>query len=361
MLNPKTNINIGLGTGQIESTFICLIEEHQLYNQIYEKWTTDLRQIPACLQSLIIRKYEANKKQYVKALLKRENSSFTYALLEFSCGSVNIFVSGSHCREFIDEIQEAWPIAKSVDNRVPIIFWNNSPNGPSSNSRSLEVPEWLEIGSNYSPTVFEELKITMEATNGDQLRNGRLILWTGEPGTGKTHALRGLARSWKDWAEFNYITDPEDFFGNASYMMRVILDNPSSNKWRVLVLEDAGEMIAADAKRQVGQGLSRLLNAVDGILGQGLKLLVLITTNDQLNSLHPAVTREGRCASSIEFLPLKAEQANEWLKVKGSEITVAEEMTVAELYAKLNGHKDIHKIQARKPIGFMADIKERNE
>ena len=31
------------------------------------------------------------------------------------------------------------------------------------------------------------------------LGNGALLLWHGEPGTGKTHALRALVRSWRDW------------------------------------------------------------------------------------------------------------------------------------------------------------------
>ena len=70
-------------------------------------------------------------------------------------------------------------------------------------------------------------------------------------------------------------------------------DNES--KWRILILEDTGELLAADAKAQAGQGLSRLLNVVDGIIGQGLRVLVLVTTNDELHQLHPAVARPGRC------------------------------------------------------------------
>ena len=84
------------------------------------------------------------------------------------------------------------------------------------------------------------------------------------------------------------------------------------------ILEDTGELLAADAKERTGQGLSRLLNVVDGLIGQGLRVLVLVTTNETLRSLHPAVSRPGRCASQIEFAAFTADEAAEWLEPTAS-------------------------------------------
>ena len=42
-----------------------------------------------------------------------------------------------------------------------------------------------------------------------------------------------------------------------------------SEAWRLLVLEDTGELLTPDAKTVIGQGLSRFLNVVDGLIGQG--------------------------------------------------------------------------------------------
>lgn len=114
------------------------------------------------------------------------------------------------------------------------------------------------------------------------------------------------------------MTDPERLLGgDGSYMMDLLLgsdeldwisgagDEPS--RWRLLVLEDAGELLAADAPARVGLGFSRLLNTVDGLIGQGTRALVLVTTNEPLGKLHPAVTRAGRRLAETEFAPLNRE------------------------------------------------------
>ncbi len=87
----------------------------------------------------------------------------------------------------------------------------------------------------------------------------------------------------------------------------------------------------------IGQGLSRLLNFTDGLLGQGLNVIVLITTNEPLSAMHPAVIRPGRCLSEMEFGPLAVEAANRWLRVHGSNVTVAKPTPLAQLYATHSG------------------------
>jgi hypothetical protein len=38
-------------------------------------------------------------------------------------------------------------------------------------------------------------------------------------------------------------------------------------------------------------------------------LIVLVTTNDDLRQLHPAVSRPGRCLAKIEFVPFTPKEA----------------------------------------------------
>ena len=75
--------------------------------------------------------------------------------------------------------------------------------------------------------------------------------------------------------------------------------------------------------------MGRLLNLADGLLGQGLRCLFLITTNEQLGRIHPAVVRPGRCLAQVEFGPLPASQA---ARLLGRRVAVP--MTLAEVMAE---------------------------
>ncbi len=91
------------------------------------------------------------------------------------------------------------------------------------------------------------------------------------------------------------------------------------------------------------QALSRLLNLTDGILGQGRKVLVAITTNEDLHRLHPAVTRPGRCLAQVEVGPFPPAEAAHWLRASGQghqNVAFASPVTLAELYALRSGRKD---------------------
>ena len=107
----------------------------------------------------------------------------------------------------------------------------------------------------------------------------------------------------------------------------------TSRRGALVVLEDAGELMSASARSETGQGLSRVLNLTDGMLGQGVKCILLVTTNEPLGRLHPAVRRPGRCWATIEFGAFRPPEATAWLAARGVERDVTAPMTLAELYA----------------------------
>jgi hypothetical protein len=227
-------------------------------------------------------------------------------------------------------------------DEVPVTFWAHSPGAPMNPRRRIPAPAWREIRSNYAAGTQSALDELMRATEPGP---GGLVLWHGEPGTGKSYALRALAREWRSWCDVHFITDADAFLGGqTNYLLSALLRSErgfrGERRWRLVVLEDAGELLAADARATSGQALSRLLNVTDGLLGAGLRALVLVTTNEPIRRLHPAVVRPGRCWAEVEFARLAAGEGEAWLADREVDGELEHDATLAELFA-LAGGRDV--------------------
>lgn len=274
-------------------------------------------------------------------------------------GTVDIVVSAkteSEANKVKGRIAKLFKPPQRDRSEIPVTFWSESGGGGSRAHRKIECPKWTDLSCGYSREAATCMTRLTEMKEPD---GGRLILWFGPPGTGKTHAIKALARSWQDWCACHLVTDPEKFLESSQYAMDVLTSRDPefgmSRSWNLVVLEDSGELLRNDAREKTGQALSRLLNLTDGLLGQGLNALVLITTNEPIGRLHPAVTRPGRCLEKAEFGTLPAEQANDWLEAAGSNHRVTGTATLASLFALVNDQADPGRIHNTLPtIGFAA-------
>jgi hypothetical protein len=340
--------------------FLDLTAERGLGELRLDSWPTGATEIPTLGERLL-----AIKTRSHEACLYADNG----ALVHLSLAGAHLHaIAASETKAPLDRIFEQLheqfpPPDPSSAHEVPVTFWTYGPHGPQPSWRSIGVPGWDEIADNYTAKTREQLAAIMRGFK--PAHGGQLILWHGQAGTGKTFALRALAWEWREWCQLHYIVDPESFFGaHVDYLMSVLMqpafpmmvsrggmiaaytmgmsadesdEDKEERAWRVLVLEDTGELLSADARAAMGQGLSRFLNVVDGLIGQGLRVLVLVTTNEEVRKLHPAVARPGRCAANIEFKPLTGAEASDWLERHEQTSKVEGGRTLASLYAELEG------------------------
>jgi len=268
------------------------------------------------------------------------NHSYGDRATIYTC-SAEIGIAEAEC----ERIANLMPKTVLDDATIETSIWRMSAGGPKSNSRSITTTPWVDVERNYAPKVASALRELMKSSAPVDERSGRIILWYGPPGTGKTSALRTLGREWREWCDLHIVSDPEVLMQSPDYLFSLA---DTKEKWRLIVAEDSDAFLHSSSGGSAAMG--RLLNFTDGFLGQGSKVLFLLTTNEPVAKLHPAVTRPGRCMAQIEFSPFDVAEAAEWLG-RGHKAPPGAR-TLAELYEDLrDGRKKITQETECAPVG----------
>jgi hypothetical protein len=80
-----------------------------------------------------------------------------------------------------------------------------------------------------------------------------------------------------------------------------------------------------------------------------MRALVLVTTNEPLDHLHPALGRPGRCLTEIAFQPFDCAQSADWCSRHGADPPDLSAASLADSYAHVDGRQLRPK---RRAIGF---------
>ncbi len=188
---------------------------------------------------------------------------------------------------------------------------------------------------NYEPDVVEGFDFVQKDIVS-AIPSGRLTIFSGEPGTGKTHLVRALLK--KGNVDFVLI-DPSSIDQlQGPQLLPVLLEHKNNvGKPLVLVLEDGDKAIETRKKDSSSVGLvTSLLNLSDGILGSVIDIRILVTSNLADTSIDAAALRDGRLSRHIRVGPLQEETATGVLRrlLPEKKLQARGPMTLAEVYKK---------------------------
>lgn len=182
-----------------------------------------------------------------------------------------------------------------------------------------------------------------------------LVLFHGEPGTGKTFYIRHLLRKMLSGNKKVVVYMPPNMVDHLvepafmTFLSNQIKHWASDGFFTVLLIEDAEPLLA---KRQEGvriQGVTNLLNMTDGLLNDMLNLQIICTFNVDLKRLDSALLRPGRLIARKEFKPLSEIDANLLAQRLGIKHHFKKPATLGEVYAMLkNKNTLIHDVEPDK-------------
>jgi hypothetical protein len=206
----------------------------------------------------------------------------------------------------------------------------------------LNIPD-IDIELNYG-TEFVKVHETIVKRLNKKNDKG-IILFHGDPGTGKTSYIKGLTK---------LIEDKEILFIPPS--MAESLSEPSiipflmEHKNSILIIEDAEKVISDRELNGSSAGVSNILNLTDGILGDCLNIQIVATFNMKREKIDSALLRKGRLIAEHKFGPLSVENANKLLKHLGKKNTVDKPIPLSDIY---NIDEEVFKVENKQTsIGF---------
>jgi len=186
-----------------------------------------------------------------------------------------------------------------------------------------------------------------------------VVLFHGEPGTGKTYYIRHLVASLKK-AGKRVLIIPKHVLSQmeSPEFNDFMIDEFSGDEDEaVFIIEDAESVLRARDQDSDGRAVvSTLLNLSDGILNDIFRVQLICTFNTGLENIDPALLRKGRLLAKKEFGSLNKEAAQQLIDSLGIDSKAERMMNLSQIYSLGKEEDDIlikdNSVISNKVAGF---------
>lgn len=195
-------------------------------------------------------------------------------------------------------------------------------------------PEVVERAKELISIQFER-RVYLDRINAKPIKG---VLFTGPPGTGKTHLARIIAHEAK--AHFTLISGPEivsKWVGDSEDLLRRLFEAArSSALGRAIIFFDEIDSIAerrtSESHEFSKRVVAQLLTLMDGLTDHSKGVMVIAATN-RVETLDPALLRPGRFDWEIQFgMPNESDRL-QILEVGSRRLSIAKNLPLRDIAA----------------------------
>jgi len=188
--------------------------------------------------------------------------------------------------------------------------------------------------SNYTPEVLEAYDRVVTDLKSKSPA-GRIAIFEGEPGTGKTYLIRALLT---EVISAVFLIVPSNLVSQLAQpsMIHTLvhLRRGRGEVPMVFIVEDADECLSPRMNDNMSS-IASVLNFSDGILGALLDVRIMATTNAKKGELDSAILRPGRLSALAHVRELSPEQAQAvYTRLTGKTYPFTFSTTLAEIYSR---------------------------
>jgi hypothetical protein len=270
--------------------------------------------------------------------------------------------SGKRDKDFMYSFENWMSLCKLVEkpDQPEIYMIEVAANGFQMHSHAVSDNfEIRDLNINYGQG-FDKFHLELMQRFKTETRG--LVLFHGEPGTGKTYYIRHLLKMLAGEKKKRVIYMPPNMVDHLAdpvlmtFISKTVTSYSNQGIFCVLLIEDAEPLLQKRVEGVRIQGITNLLNMTDGLLNDMLKLQIICTFNVDLKRLDSALLRPGRLVARKEFKPLSELDANILAQRLGIKYHFKAPATLGEIYAMLkNQHTLVHDVDSDKGASTLID------